>query len=121
MCSWSLYTPSDHCIFVITLRNRLVAQHTGWAVGAHGVRGTRTARERRPAELQAHRGRGPDRPAELQAHRGRGPDRPASYRPTATRTGQQSYRPAATRARVKTSSSIASVTRPVKVFCWLGW
>ncbi len=24
-------------------------------------------------------------------------------------------------ARVKIASSIVSVTRPVKVFCWLGW
>ncbi|GAA4485789.1 hypothetical protein GCM10023191_010900 [Actinoallomurus oryzae] len=30
-------------------------------------------------------------------------------------------RPAYVRARVRTVSSIASVTRPVKVFCWLGW
>jgi hypothetical protein len=30
-------------------------------------------------------------------------------------------RPAWVRARVRTASSIASVTRPVKVFCWLGW
>ena len=28
--------------------------------------------------------------------------------------------PAAWRARVKTASSIAGVTRPVNVFCWLG-
>jgi hypothetical protein len=25
------------------------------------------------------------------------------------------------RARQKMSSSMASVSRPVKVFCWLGW
>jgi hypothetical protein len=30
-------------------------------------------------------------------------------------------RPAAARARVKMASSIAGVTRPVNVFCWLGW
>ena len=30
-------------------------------------------------------------------------------------------RPASTAARRKTSSSIAGVTRPVNVFCWLGW
>ena len=28
---------------------------------------------------------------------------------------------ASTRARAKTASSIAGVSRPVKVFCWLGW
>ena len=28
---------------------------------------------------------------------------------------------ATTRARAKTASSISSVRRPVKVFCWLGW
>ena len=29
--------------------------------------------------------------------------------------------PAAVRARWKTASSMGGVTRPVKVFCWLGW
>ncbi|GLZ04930.1 hypothetical protein Acsp03_23960 [Actinomadura sp. NBRC 104412] len=29
--------------------------------------------------------------------------------------------PASSRARAKTASSIGSVTRPVKVFCWDGW
>ena len=31
------------------------------------------------------------------------------------------YSPARVRARANTSSSIAGVSRPVKVFCWLTW
>ena len=42
---------------------------------------------------------------------------------TAARIGWRPYRPAAARppARPNTSSSIDSVSLPVKVFCWLGW
>ncbi len=35
--------------------------------------------------------------------------------------GPRAQSPAAARARARTSSSIAGVRRPVKVFCWLTW
>ncbi|GAA0355960.1 hypothetical protein GCM10010151_51970 [Actinoallomurus spadix] len=37
--------------------------------------------------------------------------------PVRAQPGRRAY----PRARVNTASSIGSVTRPVKVFCWLGW
>jgi hypothetical protein len=40
---------------------------------------------------------------------------------TGARAGPYWVRPAASAARDMTSSSIAGVSRPVKVFCWLTW
>jgi formate--tetrahydrofolate ligase len=88
------------------------ARARGPALRGCRLRGAHLRRRDDDARAAGHAGRSADRP----------PGRRDDRRPVLTPARPQGRDvPLSAAARVKTLSSIGSVSRPVKVFCWLGW